>query len=122
MKQKWNEKYMYYGIMLFVVTIFLVIMLPERKKEKQNLILSQASEDTTRGGTIKGTATGADDSSSDQNEWISRNCTCRNKISGRRGTIATAGDERRSMVKARCLLSHLMMRCFKGTIKVESPA
>ena len=32
MKQKWNEKYMYYGIMLFVVAIFLVIMLPERKK------------------------------------------------------------------------------------------
>ena len=37
MKQKWNEKYMYYGIMLFVVAIFLVIMLPERKKGETEL-------------------------------------------------------------------------------------
>ena len=31
-KRKLNEKYVYYGIMLFVVAIFLVIMFSERKK------------------------------------------------------------------------------------------
>ena len=37
MKRKLNEKYVYYGIMLFVVAIFLVIMFSERKKRETEL-------------------------------------------------------------------------------------
>ena len=72
MKHKWNEKYMYYGIMLFVVAIFLVIMLPERKKVETELDIESKLPKIQQEEA--------------QNEWISRNCTCRNKISGRRGT------------------------------------
>ena len=122
MKRKLNEKYVYYGIMLFVVAIFLVIMFSERKKRETELDIEsklpkiQQEETQSKAQTEEQMIRVVI-----KTNGISRNCTCRNKIQAEGGLIATAGDEKREYGQGEVFAVTPDDAMFqKGTIKVES--
>ena len=122
MKQKWNEKYMYYGIMLFVVAIFLVIMLPERKKGETELDIEsklpkiqqeEAQSKAQQQAQMIRVVIKTNGFQEIAHEEI--------KFQAEGGLIATAGDERREYGQGEVFAVTPDDAMFqKGTIKVES--
>lgn len=122
MKRKLNEKYVYYGIMLFVVAIFLVIMFSERKKRETELDIESKLPKIQQEET---------QSKAQTEEQMIRVVIKTNgfqeiahaeiKFQAEGGLIATAGDEKREYGQGEVFAVTPDDAMFqKGTIKVES--
>lgn len=122
MKQKWNEKYMYYGIMLFVVAIFLVIMLPERKKGETELdIESKLPKIQQEEAQSKAQQQAQMIRVVIKTNGFQEIAHAEIKFQAEGGLIATAGDERREYGQGEVFAVTPDDAMFqKGTIKVES--
>lgn len=122
MKRKLNEKYVYYGIMLFVVAIFLVIMFSERKKRETELDIESKLPKIQQEET---------QSKAQTEEQMIRVVIKTNgfqeiahaeiKFQAEGGLIATAGNEKREYGQGEVFAVTPDDAMFqKGTIKVES--
>ena len=122
MKRKLNEKYVYYGIMLFVIAIFLVIMFSERKKRETELDIESKLPKIQQEET---------QSKAQTEEQMIRVVIKTNgfqeiahaeiKFQAEGGLIATAGDEKREYGQGEVFAVTPDDAMFqKGTIKVES--